>query len=409
MGLLHTSIQLLLLIIIIVIILVMIKQQRNRRNFKKTENSENPENPENLKTGAAESPSLDKEYLRWTTVMKLKNIFEKLNPNKKKQYESLNILERFLLNSANHKTKSKKDAIFVNPKDKSCKYLFENMRSELKNKHIASDKEIKDVLTSVSNIIAEFLRSPLSHSEEKPSIVNKDTIVFKDFRLTLSKKRLDILFSKFSDIHSDSENALDYIAAMVIRYQCILPRGQHWNIPGAWYKNMYDNYNVRIEGFASPINSQLLEVEYSTQNPESPVSFCSLFYDTDKYFGSLGSAFDLKPADVEGKSLTMNPPYVLEIMDNTSELIQKLLSNSKTRIVFNVPDWTDTEYYSRSMDSKYLKFEAKLEPGKHYHENTNYPDKPAIVAKFPSHVFVFDSRDNGDGDYSQILSGFVTE
>lgn len=383
-----------------------------RRNFKKTKNPKTPKTPKTPKipkTGAAESPSLDKEYSRWKTVMRLKSIFEKLNPDGRKQYESLNILERFLLNSANHKTKSKKDAIFVNPKDKSGKYLFENMESELKNKHIASDEEIKDVLASVSDIVTKFLRSPSSHSAEKPAIVNKGTIVFKDFRLTLSKKRLDILFSKFSDIHGDSENALDYIAVMIMRYQCILPRGQHWNIPGAWYKNMYDNYDVRIEGFASPINSQLLEVEYETQNPKSPVSFCSLFYDTDKHFGSLGSAFDLKPADVKGKSLTMNPPYVLEIMDSTSKLIQRLLANSKTRIIFNVPDWTDTEYYSQSMNSKFLKFEAKLEPGEHYHENTNYPDKPAIIAKFPSHVFVFDSRDNSNDDYSQILSGFVTE
>ena len=102
---------------------------------------------------------------------------------------------------------------------------------------------------------------------------------------------------------------------MVLRYKSIGIGGQQWNMPFANYKYLNNKYDLSVEGFASPINSQLIRI-----SPEK--KFCSIFYDTDHWFGSLGSFFDL---DISDKSICVNPPYMELIMVKTVFKILKLV------------------------------------------------------------------------------------
>ena len=75
---------------------------------------------------------------------------------------------------------------------------------------------------------------------------------------------------------------------MIMRYGVIISSSQHWAIPKTVYQKLINLYDINYEAFALPLNSQLMMVL-----PKSTEYFSSLFYDTDKYFGSVGSFFNL--------------------------------------------------------------------------------------------------------------------
>jgi hypothetical protein len=75
---------------------------------------------------------------------------------------------------------------------------------------------------------------------------------------------------------------------------------------------MVKNHGVTIEGFASPFNSQIIRFS----DKDLPMQFCSLFPDVDAIFGSIGSFFDNEFA---GTKVTINPPFILDIMNRTAD------------------------------------------------------------------------------------------
>ncbi|MGZ5500906.1 MAG: hypothetical protein ACXWEW_07150, partial [Nitrososphaeraceae archaeon] len=97
---------------------------------------------------------------------------------------------------------------------------------------------------------------------------------YKNYSRQISPERMQFLRTLGSDYE---------IARMMLRYASILPGSQHWNMPLETFKEYY-NRGIRIEGFSSPINSQLITIDRSCR-------FCSLFPDVDKPFGSIGNFF----------------------------------------------------------------------------------------------------------------------
>ena len=71
-----------------------------------------------------------------------------------------------------------------------------------------------------------------------------------------------------------------YVMTMLFRYSSFGLTGQHCSLPFNVYKYLYDEYNVRGECFASPLNSKLITLK--------DTFFCTLFKDTDEIFGSKG-------------------------------------------------------------------------------------------------------------------------
>ena len=76
---------------------------------------------------------------------------------------------------------------------------------------------------------------------------------------------------------------------------------------------MEKDFNLQFETFGSAINT-------NTKN------FCSLYYDVEKYFGSVGSFFNTN--FLEG-CYSFNPPYQKDIIDNGIKKILRCLNNSK--------------------------------------------------------------------------------
>jgi hypothetical protein len=155
---------------------------------------------------------------------------------------------------------------------------------------------------------------------------------------------------------------------MIMRYGSImLAGGQFLSVTRRSYGKLITEFGVEIEGFASPLNSQMLF--YGRK-------FCSLFPDTDKIFGSLGSFFD---QDFTGKKITCNPPFINSVMEDAIEHIKKF----KTGLfIVCVPTWTEENWYK---ECQKICSEERVYAGGTY----NYQhDEKIVPVKFPTTLFV---------------------
>ena len=348
---------------------------------------------------------LKKEYKRYMIInVIIKFFIDNLEGDnkEKKEYEIMNILERMLLSLANNVKKGDLDEI-INPIPESNQ-IFKNITIELETKHIKLRDNPVQYLIKIFNYWHDYLKEEKYKTEKLLNIIIDSNIFrYGNYERKLADYRIKIFRDKLSQnkvINANEQNKI--ILIMLIRYSCILSRGQQWNIPADNYKYLHNKYNLVLECFASPINSQLLSIR------TKPINFCSLFYDTDKLFGSIGNVFEINLFEVleklringEDIMISVNPPYVYSIIDSSVILIGKWLDEANKKkqqlnIVFNIPEWPDAEYNKILRDNKYKVFDKILLPNKHYYENTNNPDvidtyhHEKIIAKFKSHIYVF--------------------
>ena len=253
-----------------------------------------------------------------------------------------------------------------------------------------AEKHIANAGTIVGTCIAIALQFIQLPQFEPAPLANRtgDTVTVGEYSRTLPPGRIDLLLQK-GDLTS--------IGIMSLRYSCLLPRGQQWNIPLPIYELMVNRYGVTVEGFASPINSQIIAV-----NPN--LRFCSLFLDTDAVFGSLGSFFDQRFDNVK---VLANPPFVLDIMNRMAQfLLQTFETATNLTCICVVPAWLDAEFYEILSTHPYLKLIVELAPQAHYYVNSN-DNNARIRASFPSLVFVM-SKGFPDIDYAQMQSNILT-
>lgn len=99
------------------------------------------------------------------------------------------------------------------------------------------------------------------------------------------------------------------------------------SLPGTVFECLNKHFGVTFECFASPLNCYFRQ-------------YCSMFPDTDSYFGSRGTILDLKA--VSG-SFQAHPPYCEELMDASITHFEHLLADSPEPLSFIVfvPDYRD--------------------------------------------------------------------
>jgi len=124
------------------------------------------------------------------------------------------------------------------------------------------------------------------------------------------------------------------LVAMLQRYLCLaspIARSEGTGFHAALSEEVFHFLNYKIElcfeCFASPFNCHFSR-------------YCSIFEDTDSWFGSVGSFFELSV--VEG-SFGWNPPFCEEIMEQGVLHLLKLLKKSSRPLSFFVitPHWVD--------------------------------------------------------------------
>ena len=331
---------------------------------------------------------LQYEYTRYKYVMKILSLSE--------GYEWKNIVERFLNTMANVKDIKRNDQVFIEVP--TSHEVYHKMDGEIKEKRI----EGKNIIPDTAKIINEFFQNRKDETIMKYGQVGNE-FYCNDFKLKMDNVRQNKLIEKL-----DKKNLSKYwvvlIMIVIFRYESILAGSQNWNIPFNWYNFIYRKYNVKFEGFASPLNSQLILSGDDTY-------FCSLFIDTDGVFGSFGNLFDFdikKYSDEhEGKiSVALNPPYIESIMNKMVDLIDNWFKIvPKLRVFTGLPYWKDTPSMKRLENHKYVKLQRELKSEEYYYENSLHEIVPKIYMTSSYKIFVLANyeKDKNEPPYEKTL------
>jgi len=332
------------------------------------------------------SYNMDSEYKRYLFVQKVRNI----TPS----YEYRNIIERWVLSMANLTVKKRPDPVFV--KTTLEEPINQKMMQELIEKRIIPNEE--DARSFVEKLIKmtdRFIKSPgavLNGKNNGPGVVelNRGTVKYKTFSFCIPEPRMRLLL-EIAEYNSapDPEEA---VARMVMRYASLGLGSQQWTVPFRNYQHLYKKYGVRVEGFSSPINSQLLAVNYRD------TKICTLFPDTDHWFNSIGPFFE---APIENTGLVVNPPFIEDILARAAERCVELGKKKSVLSFYIMPAWKDSEAFDIvEKESDYY-----VDLKKNTYQYSDSVSNKYIKAKFKSIMAVFGGKSNED--YSNMTDGFV--
>lgn len=231
--------------------------------------------------------------------------------------------------------------------DDTKKYLEKkNKKNEMYNKLYDIKKYFIDNVNNKKHLFSDM------YSDEDNIIkVTPEYIKYRKVKIILDE-RLKYLLQKMGE---------KKFLRMILRYIGYGITGQHCSIPYHVYKYMYDVFNIRGEGFSSPLNSKLLGFKDTI--------FCTLFKDTDKKMGSVGpfsSKILIKNSD---KNWAVNPPYMKNIMYIAYKVIMKVFKKIERNdflVIYFMPKWIDDKTYNKLKKCKYLVKMIEPDEGKHY-------------------------------------------
>jgi len=322
----------------------------------------------------------------------LNTLIDELCNNKKCEYEIKNIYERFILTLINSIINDTSSSIFkkINIKTSSIQKLKTELIDKkhlFKQKNISSDQLDIIINNRIIKIINNFLKIT-TFPTYKYDIEYLDSI--KTIKIKVENKSYSI--KTYNSIKL-KKYPKKYVIPMVLQYMSIRFGSQHWSIPQIEYDWLYNNYNVRYEAFASPLNSRLIG--------KTNAKFCSLFYKYDKPFGSMGDFFNVNMLIKKKCNWVCNPPFIEQILEKAAKKCLMTIKHAKQQkfeimIFFIMPNWTDSNAYQILNNYKDVKYKQKLSKRTYWYESTIN-----IIAQFDSVVFILDSYTD-NVDYSKI-------
>lgn len=198
--------------------------------------------------------------------------------------------------------------------------LLENL-SNIKNNDNNITITKQQIFENRNNEYIEFIKFEVKHNIMITNIKLKNIlnniIIPKNVYLKMIKK------NTCKNINVD-----ELIWVILFRYQLLSSNNNQLAVLPNVLNKMEKDFNLKFETFGSAINT-------NTKN------YCSLYYDVEKYFGSIGSFFNTN--FLEG-CFSFNPPYQKDIIDEGIKKILTCLSNSKVleldlTFLITIPIW----------------------------------------------------------------------
>ena len=237
-------------------------------------------------------------------------------------YDNVKLLDTILTDLCKY------DNNIINPKDK-----INSILTKLKNNYQSHLTLYENYRTS----------NYFKNNKDKYNIDKSDIIIngnkFVKFNINLTFKIKDIkllnilkniiipinIYDKMSNRYTGMKNKMDcYIWAIIFRYQLLSSNNHQLAVLPKIMNQMNEDYNLNFECFCSAINC--------TFN-----SFCSIYYDLEQYFGSVGSFFNFKP--IKG-TYGFNPPYQKDVIEiGIKRLFSFLDDNSELTFIITIPIW----------------------------------------------------------------------
>tara|TARA_Y100000590_G_scaffold137033_2_gene156867 strand:+ start:1527 stop:2765 length:1239 start_codon:yes stop_codon:yes gene_type:complete len=209
----------------------------------------------------------------------------------------------------------------INELSHNYKKILLNLKqyNDVNDNHIVINKIQK--FEKRGDKLIEFIKFDINHnvniSNIKLKSILENILIPKNIYLKMIKKCKNKLINK---------DKLIWI--ILFRYQLLSSNNNQLAVLPNILDKMEKDFNLKFETFGSAINT-------NTKN------FCSLYYDVEKYFGSVGSFFNTK--FLEG-CYSFNPPYQEDIIDNGIKKILNYLYNSKVlemklTFLITIPIW----------------------------------------------------------------------
>jgi hypothetical protein len=228
-----------------------------------------------------------------------------------------------------------------------CKY-----DNTIVNKEYLIDKVLNNLVVYYKNqldILKKYNLSELYNNNKNNFKINKNiyeqkrytkTVTFYKFTMIIKynirDKRLQnildnilipiSIYNKLTNIYTGNKEEIDnYIWAIIYRYQLLGSNNHQLAVLPNIMGRLKQDFNLNFECFASTINS--------TFN-----NYCSIYYDLEKWFGSVGSFFDIIP--IKG-TFGFNPPYQTDIITTGLTKILNFLNNTDEDLTFiiTIPIW----------------------------------------------------------------------
>ena len=215
------------------------------------------------------------------------------------------------------------------------------------NNYLNDKKRTEEILKDLNRIVK--LPVEFSMDKSRPRWNSRRLeLTYRDIKIKISKR----MFEKLEDSYEgDKRKFVERLFNCVYRYDYI---GGLDTYQAAAPKKFFDyiqyHFGVQHECFASPLNRTL-------------ENYTSQYFDVDKYFGSLGSFYDLKHLYPEGGSFQANPPYIEEVIGIMVRYFIRWLDEDKKNplsFIIILPNWTDSSNVKMLTESEYLRLEHFL-------------------------------------------------
>ena len=357
-----------------------------------------PNQTKNFRFTSEQYILLEMEYNRYTIYKELVKNIEILfklhthtsepNNSTRKLYENKNIIERFVLECINHGICPRSNIQMQEPVDmeKNSRYLFFNkdvsnevvmketpyfkkMISEyIEKKFRYTPDKLQQLLKTLSNANYKYMKTvqDLHTNRNKPgyfadiqcSLLVTDSenyiIRYRGYSKVINFKRYAKLIRNY-----DRPFPFD-IVRMLLRYSLFDMSNQQWSIGITLYDEISTQLDIGFEMFASPLNFNMN-------------MFCSLFLDTDKTFGSVGSFYNItvdKLLNLGLRGVFYNPPYLPLLMATTTQMCINLLNKMQElgtdfTVVSFLPNWVDADYIQSFIASQYTVFHQVIPKGQY--------------------------------------------
>ena len=294
------------------------------------------------------------ELVRWecikTAKIKIVDILKKNNikPIKGDLDTNVeNLMARIMFDVFSSDVKELDDGL-LNFSDKSLlndltnTFIIDNINVLFSNIKTFIENHFKSYLNKIENI--DCTEKHKCHSSIKK---NKFIVSYNNHIIWIPITIYNKLKKRYKE-HGDKKIKLnDIVTCLCLRYDALSSIGNQMGIP-IQVKEQLKKCGVDFEGFASAFNHHCYY-------------YCSMFYDIEKHFGSLGLYQNIKY--IRG-TFMLNPPYEKNLLHRmVDKIITSLSSKKKLCFIFGTPSWdnySDIYFHKKASSSKYFKIKYKF-------------------------------------------------
>ena len=263
--------------------------------------------------------TIKKIYIMWIYNQYAEgyNTFDPVIPLCPTNYQYFDLIELIKYNIIKNKSKViidyKQNLYKFNKIREVCKILINNI--------LNFSKKI--------NYLCPQKNSPFFGEVIKKNMVKNNTLIEffidKKYMCSTNINTYDKLMNQINVKYDGNKDYL--IICLLYRYLTIGIDNNHAAVTDIIKDEYSKKFDIKIELFAAAFNN------YCN-------IYCSLFYDLEQYFGSIGSFFDII---IEEGSFFCNPPFIEKLMDITSENLIKFFKNSNHNIIiiYTIPIWNN--------------------------------------------------------------------